>query len=433
MMAATKTEPIDGWRAGNGVIGQRHLFTMRLPIWQAILIVLVASSATTTVHTAFGFQLPHEPSKPWGKNRRCVNTGPKPTSSKLNMVRNIDLPDALVFYGVESMMTRQIDKSIGEVFDADDRISCVLRPGVARLLIECQEVGTAALLLSEELGEEESVKRVFQNAWGKSSDIGGEKMLETLMKSDDPVINFRCLNSEFATSVSNVNDDTSDNDLSDEYDESIEFYNLRTNGRSPSPAFLLDSLGSVQIDPRGFGGSSGFGRGQWIEPRRSPMPARTVVFIAGDWDTSKDQSMDEGEKSTVKDRCAAARAAGCRIVYLEQLPEQTQQNIPVQDDTQTMDLCDAVVSRLGNDNPRDLQPITLDAVSTPGSYWLNPPSPRDDVGNSVAVDAIVDWFRSEREMEEIVGDEGCVVSVDEMEDEMSEEEMNKILADLDGL
>jgi len=253
------------------------------------------------------------------------------------------------------------------------------------------------------------------------------------MKSDDPVINFRCLNSEFATSVSNVNDDTSDNDLSDEYDESIEFYNLRTNGRSPSPAFLLDSLGSVQIDPRGFGGSSGFGRGQWIEPRRSPMPARTVVFIAGDWDTSKDQSMDEGEKSTVKDRCAAARAAGCRIVYLEQLPEQTQQNIPVQDDTQTMDLCDAVVSRLGNDNPRDLQPITLDAVSTPGSYWLNPPSPRDDVGNSVAVDAIVDWFRSEREMEEIVGDEGCVVSVDEMEDEMSEEEMNKILADLDGL
>ena len=74
-----------------------------------------------------------------------------------------------------------------------------------------------------------------------------------------------------------------DNEQSDDFDENIEFYNLQSIGRSPSPAFLLDSLRSVHIDPRGFGGSSGFGRGQWVEPRRSPMTARTVVFIAGDW------------------------------------------------------------------------------------------------------------------------------------------------------
>ena len=84
--------------------------------------------------------------------------------------------------------------------------------------------------------------------------------LESLMNSDNPVINFRCLNSEFTIPI-NIEDDASDNGESsedDEYDDSIEFYNIQKYGRSPSPAFLLDSLRSVHIDPRGFGGSSGF-------------------------------------------------------------------------------------------------------------------------------------------------------------------------------
>lgn len=42
-------------------------------------------------------------------------------------------------------------------------------------------------------------------------------------------------------------------------------------------------------------------------------------------------------------------------------------------------LCDAVIDTYGNDNIRDLlQPISLDAISTPGHYWFNPPTPRDD-------------------------------------------------------
>ena len=46
------------------------------------------------------------------------------------------------------------------------------------------------------------------------------------------------------------------------------------------------------------------------------------------------------------------------------------------------------------------------------------------MGNGVAVDDIVEWFRAEREMKDVVGDQ---------EKQMGEDEMSKILADLDGL
>jgi hypothetical protein len=64
---------------------------------------------------------------------------------------------------------------------------------------------------------------------------------------------------------------------------------------------------------------------------------------------------------------------------------------------------------------------------------LNPPNPRDDIGNAVSLDEIVAYFRAERDME----DSGCVVDVDadndDFDDEMSEDEMAAILADLDVL
>ena len=60
------------------------------------------------------------------------------------------------------------------------------------------------------------------------------------------------------------------------------------------------------------------------------------------------------------------------------------------------------------------------------------------MGNGVAVDDIVEWFRAEREMKDVVGDQECVVVLDdddddEIEEQMGEDEMSKILADLDGL
>ena len=274
---------------------------------------------------------------------------------------------------------------------------------------------TAALLLCEEV-DVESVQLMFQKAYERVS-CSGNKLLQIQTISNNKAVHFRSLNSIFQSE-------------GDGHDNLLEFYNLHANGRSPSPAFLLDSLRSVIIDPRGFGGSSGFGRGQWIEPRRAPMPARTVVFIAGDGASPKYGRVEVGKEqiSHVKDRCAAARAAGCRVIFLDQLPNQTdtQRNTI---DMPTMALCDAVIDTYGNDNPRDLQPITLDAIATPGDYWLNPPSPRDDLGNAVVVDDVVEWFCSERELfrpgsknAKVVEDKG-----------MSEEEMKAILAELDEL
>ena len=330
-------------------------------------------------------------------------TGP---STKLHMVRNIDLPEAIVFYGVESMMETRLD----------DGSSFALRPGIIRLLNECRDVGTSSLLLSEV--EDDTEESLFQTAY-EQSDL--DKAL-ALTKSDDPVLIFRCLSSKFTIPIPTSPEGEAGNSEVDPVevdDESLELYNLQASGRSPSPAFLLDALRSVHIDPRGFGGSSGFGRGQWIDPRRSPMTARTVVFIAGD--------TKGGTTSTSKDRCDAARAAGCRVIYLQNLEGD------MQDDTQTMSLCDAVIDTYGNDNPRDLQPISLDAISTPGDYWLNPPNQRDEFGNAVSIDELVEWYRSERESDEAPSDTDHIKADEIVQEEMSEDEMARILADLDGI
>lgn len=425
-------------------------------------LMLIVAILSPTTYTAFGFQSTHNSlvpkQKSWHNMRQSMQTSltswhnhhPSISNTELNMVRNIDLPEAIVFYGIESMMEPLISPSSESGgSNGDQIIECTLRPGVVRLLTECQEVGTAALLLSEHMENEDDVKDLFEKAWKQTSSDGSSsgnaKLLEEVLKSDGPVLSFRCLQSQFTIPSSPTNEEdeitaaasSEDDELYD--DESIELYNLGTYAKSPSPAFLLDSLQSIHIDPRGFGGSSGFGRGQWIEPRRSPMCARAVVFIAGDWIDDNGSAVfsgnDDVERGTVTDRCAAARASGCRVIYLEHLPEQQELKyaVEIQDDTQTMSLCDAVISTYGNDNVRDLnQVISLDAISTPGDYWLNPPTPRDDMGNRVDANEIVEFFKSEWEMEEVLGDAECEVPLEE-EEAMSEDEMAKILADLDGL
>ncbi|KAK1737082.1 hypothetical protein QTG54_011949 [Skeletonema marinoi] len=372
---------------------------------------------------ALGFQT--IAAQPGNANRKA-----SASTTKLQMVRNIDLPEAIVFYGVESMM------EYGSSGDEDDS-SLMLRPGVVRLINECLDVGTAAILLSEEPDASEiSARQLFLSACDLSLDATASSNIQKIIGGhDNQVLHFRTLNSHFVCPPASESEEESSDDQTDEEDESIEFYNLQSNGRSPSPAFLLDSLRSVIIDPRGFGGSSGFGRGQWVEPRRSPMTARTVVFIAGDWVSKNGNDVAEGEeRSTVKDRCAASRAAGCRVIYLENLTSDENPPVSIEDDTDAMSLCDAVIDSFGNDNAREIQPVSLDAISTPGDYWLNPPNPRDDVGNGVAVDEIVEYFRTEREMEDALSDSSCIVADNDVADEeISEDEMAAILADLDAL
>ena len=66
---------------------------------------------------------------------------------------------------------------------------------------------------------------------------------------------------------------------------------------APNPRDLWEAIHSISIKPKGFGGSSGFGR-KAADPERSPSPAHCVVLC----DTA--------------DRCRAARFAGMRVLCL---------------------------------------------------------------------------------------------------------------------
>uniref|UniRef100_A0A7S3JP83 Uncharacterized protein n=1 Tax=Aureoumbra lagunensis TaxID=44058 RepID=A0A7S3JP83_9STRA len=108
----------------------------------------------------------------------------------------------------------------------------------------------------------------------------------------------------------------------------------------PSPAGLQIIRDSFQIEPDGFGGSSGFGR-QLPLPSRPPLPQRCVVFAAE------------------FDACVAGRAAGMRVVGLG-------------DDSLLGSASDVVFYDLDDDDWW----CTFDDLYTPGSYWVNPPVPR---------------------------------------------------------
>jgi hypothetical protein len=92
------------------------------------------------------------------------------SSTLLYMVRNVDLPEAIVFYGIESIMeapSATANNKEGSI------IQHQLRPGVKRLLEECNEVGTASLLLSEDSNDDDNdnnrLVSIFQEDYSKNN------------------------------------------------------------------------------------------------------------------------------------------------------------------------------------------------------------------------------------------------------------------------
>lgn len=185
-----------------------------------------------------------------------------------NMVRNIDLPEAIIFYGVVN-------------FQADDGSS--LLPGVQSLLKECHEVKSAAILIIRE-GEIATIST--------------------------------CANTE-----------------------QLHVFN-QGEFSPPNPTALWKAIHQVTIQPKGFGGSSGFGR-KAADPDRPPM-AKHVVVLCND-----------------ENVCRAARFMGMRVICR----------------SCDNDLADAIVTSWDE--------FGIDDIATPGSFWLNPPQPRDDDGNRV--------------------------------------------------
>jgi len=337
-------------------------------------------------------------------------------STTITMLRNFDLPEVVIFYGMET-------------FVQDGRMEhpkkTSLQPGVSRILQESTETDTCIILLSETYTEHQIQE------W-----LQPQPVYKDILSSS----NFHIRSSL------------------DMKDPSM-FYG-RGHGYAPCPAALMDAIASVEIQPKGFGGSSGFGSKLPVsfdqmkclspkkdfgifriiglctistisqiflfffvvvyestnihtfkDPVRSPLPIHSVVFVTGP--TSKSRA-----------RCSAARLAGMRVMYIEQEGMGT---------CDADDLVDGVVESLGEEG--DWEMITLDDISTPGSFWLNPPNPRDDDGDRVNPEDIVTWFLGERNVLDVKdkNDRGSIESNESVEDELTDDEMADILADLDPL
>jgi hypothetical protein len=319
------------------------------------------------------------------------------------MIRNIDLPECVIFYGTDTMLSK------------DETASSFrhVRPGVIRLLKECADVGTPALLLSEHMRTED-----LQNVLVSSTKDSNEFI--TYLQDGTLMVK------------SALHDCTFDSEHP-YYDDQPYLYGLYNY--APSPGFLLDAIETTAMVPRGFGGSSGFGVKQEGVERRPPLPKHCVVLVSGpdDRPTERDNANVNVEavaasingavikSNTVsRARCTAAKLAGMRVLYLE--PE----GLGTSD---AEDLADAIVAGLGSDD--DWEVVTLDDIATPGSYWLNPPVGQDEAGNIVNLVALCGAFQEVRSGQGEGNDAPSRTLSSSVN--MSEDEMEQILADLDDL
>lgn len=220
------------------------------------------------------------------------------------MVRNIDLPETLIFYGADVFQNEQKE----------------LLPGVEFLIKEAQDIQIPVVVL---LSDDSC----------------------SIVKRDDVLV-------------------------------------VSSTPPPPNPRALYETVNSLLVQPRGFGGSSGFGR-KAGDPERPPEFQHVVVFC---------NSLEA---------CRAARYVGARVVC--------------QTDNA---LADAIVD--------EWDELCIDDVATPGSYWLNPPHPKDDDGNRVDVYDIMEYYESNQESPSKAG-------ATTQPPAMNDDEMARILADLDSI
>jgi len=146
------------------------------------------------------------------------------------------------------------------------------------------------------------------------------------------------------------------------------------------------------VQPKGFGGSSGFGR-KAADPERSPLTKHCVVLCY-----------------TI-DQCRAARYAGMRVLCLTDNP-----------------LADAIIDD-------DWESITMDDIATPGSFWLNPPHPKDDDGNAVDPDTVILAYEQNHKAQSThseSNEEQREVYIP-TQDELDDDYLASVLADIDPL
>lgn len=243
------------------------------------------------------------------------------------MVRNIDLVEALIFYGRESILVQ-------------DDSSPTFLPGVQSLLEECDRDDTAVIAILEGIDNDDN--KSIRELFAKQSSI----------------------------------------------------HTFPMTSPAPNPKDLWTAIHTIPpIQPKGFGGSSGFGT-KAADPERAPLPKHCVVL------------------SSNENQCRAARYCGMRVLCLTDTP-----------------LADAVIVH-------DWSTIYMDDIATPGSFWLNPPHPRDDESYRVDVEMVIQAYEQQQQQQQHdseVGTTPVLGAADVASGELSDAELAKLLADIDPL
>mmetsp|Transcript_1803 Transcript_1803/g.3256 ORF Transcript_1803/g.3256 Transcript_1803/m.3256 type:complete len:363 (+) Transcript_1803:320-1408(+) len=319
--------------------------------------------------------------------RGCPNVK---NEGKLNMLRNIDLPEALIFYGIDTLI--QDKKRI--------------RPGALRVIDEAKDLDIPTIVLSETHRMEE-IARMLDTT-------DASKTFQSLNREN--FLHYRSSREEY-----NIDADLgvgTDND--DGYD-SFSPYSFvgRGIGYAPCPGALYDAIHTITIEPKGFGGSSGFGVKKW-EATRVPLPQHCVVFVCSSSDKCDHEDTpirNDGSGSISRDRCIASRYCGMRVIYIED------DGIPCTAE----DIADGIVKTLGTEG--DWEMVTIDDISTPGSFWLNMMQPKDEEGYTVQTETIIKEYIKRRSS----NSDGREFSVDTSSQDNDEENLARILADIDPL
>ena len=316
-----------------------------------------------------------------------TNSYAKTRVTKLWMVRNIDLVEALFFYGDDSIFFST--SSTGQ----EDQGQYQLLPGVESLIEECVRDDTAIVVLLDHQSPaySSSLSRDQQE-----NDFQRKKQLivdstPSLNKNNPNILYVRqstVIPPNPADLYNCINDD---NDGDDDDDDNTK------------------NSDCITIQPKGFGGSSGFGTKN-ADPERPPLPRHCVVLC------------------TSIEQCRAARSVGMRCLSLVD-----------------NDIADAVVGYAVDKD--DIDPlegwssITMDDIATPGSFWLNVCHPRDDEGNKADPVAIIKSYNQDQMLPQTVDDcdsssnsDGANADDDnDTNAEPSDDELAAILADMDPL
>jgi len=276
----------------------------------------------------------------------------------MRMVRNIDLPEALILYGRHVLCDPSVDNKV--------------RDGLVALVQECHDVDTAVVVLldppvrqqqEDPQGADDDSQQQLHDPGSSSSTIDKD---ETAAQAWVEALLLPPNKKKKRTAPSRITV-------------------LHTTAPPPNPRDLLRALESCGVQERAFGGSSGFGAKPADPSWRPPQPSRCVV-LGSSVDVSR-----------------AARACGMRVVAIL--------DVDKKDDW----LADAVVDEID---------FGIDDVATPGSFWLNPPHPRDDEGNKVDPYELVEWYSSTGE-----GSDQPVAAA-ASKTTMDDDEFDAILADL---